>query len=391
MTLDDIPRDLVTMVDAAVRVLPPTPDELRRITRAGDTRRRRRAAAMIAAVVAALAAVGAALPPWLDGRSMAPTGPRPGPTTSSGAPAAAAPHLSGTPAQRMLISSAASYFSAPPTRPLTRDDFDTATPAGAVVVFAEDAELRAGDALVPFRFTGAGQVLRVVPTPGGGIATLVKRPLPGGTPCPDPTELLLATYAADGTPRLSRQVGDGCNPADLIGVDYFRAFLRRGGVVMAYAFADGSETKVADAALDLGFTATPKGAGLVAQLDQGRLLFSNATSCEGRPRIVVHEVPTGRTTTVAPQAPCDRDSLVRLSPNGRSLAIAHRQDGRLVIDIVDVDSGRSRHRVNIGADARPVAVAWHSDSAVRLAWYQTPTSGKALLEEVLQISDAVVP
>lgn len=390
MTFDDLPRDLVMLVDSAVRVLPPTPDELRRITRAGDARRRRRTGAVVAAVVTAMVAAGAALPPWLDGRSMAPGGPRPAAPVP---PTGTASQLSGTRAQRMLISPAASYFSAPPSRPVHRADFDTATPADAVVVFAEDAELRADDTLVPFPFNsdGDGEVQRVVPAPGGGAAVLVERARPAGAPCTDPAELLLELYAADGTRESSRQVGDECNPAELIGVDYFRAFLGRGNAVMAYTFTGGTETKVADAALDLGFTATPKGAGLVAQLDQGRLLFSNATSCEGTPRIVVYDVPTGRTTAVAPRVPCDRGTLVRLSPDGRLLAVAHRQDGRLVIDIVDVESGRSRHRVSVGDAARPAALAWHSGRAVRLAWYRPPASGKVLLDDVLQLSVAIVP
>ena len=72
---------------------------------------------------------------------------------------------------------------------------------------------------------------------------------------------------------MSREVGSECRPADLIGVDYFRAFLRRGNAVMAHALADGSETKVVDVAIDLGFTAKPNGAGLMAELDHGYLLL----------------------------------------------------------------------------------------------------------------------
>ncbi|MEV0128567.1 hypothetical protein AB0H83_08870 [Dactylosporangium sp. NPDC050688] len=82
---------------------------------------------------------------------------------------------------------------------------------------------------------------------------------------------------------------------------------------------------------------------------------------------------------------------MRLSPDGRLLAVAHQQDGRLVIDIVDVESGRSRHAVSVGDAARPAAPAWHSDTAVRLAWYRPPASGKVLLEEVLRISVASAP
>ncbi|MDG6109889.1 hypothetical protein Daura_19250 [Dactylosporangium aurantiacum] len=391
MTFDDLPRDLVTMVDAAVRVLPPTPDELRRITRTGDARRRRRTAAVVLAAVAGVVAAGAVMPPWLDGRSMAPTGPQPGASTAPAGPTVTTTHLSGVQAQRMLVSSSAGYFESPPARPVHRENFDTATPDGTVVVFAEDAELRADDALVPFRFAGGGQVRRVVPAPDDGAAVLVERTVPAGPNCFGTTELRLEIYAADGTRKLSRQVGGECDAAELIGVDYFRAFLRRGNAVTAYALADGSETKVADAALDLGFTATPKAAGLVAQLDQGRLLFSDATSCQDRPRIVVYDVPTGRTKTVVPQVPCDRAAVVRLSPDGQLFAIAYRQEGRLVIDMIDVESGRSRHRVQVGDTGRPAAVAWHSNTAVRLAWYRPPEAGKVLLDEVLQLAVAVAP
>ena len=75
--IDDIPRDLVTMVDEAVRALPPTPAELRRITRAGDFRRRRRAALMIVAVAGVLAAASTVVPSWSTASPMSPTSPRP--------------------------------------------------------------------------------------------------------------------------------------------------------------------------------------------------------------------------------------------------------------------------------------------------------------------------
>ncbi|GAB3833995.1 hypothetical protein ACFPIJ_09895 [Dactylosporangium cerinum] len=262
----------------------------------------------------------------------------------------------------------------------------SATRPGAVVVFAEDAELRGDDALVPFGFAGDGRVLRVVPAPNGGVAALVRRPRPGGAACAGETELRLETFAADGAPGLSREVGGECHPVELIGVDYFRAFLRRGNAVMAHTLADGSETKVTDVAIDLGFTARPSGAGLVAQLDHGRVLFSDAATCEGTPRVAVYDVPTGRTTTVAPPTPCDSHTVVRLSPDGRLLAVAYPRAGHLVIDVIDVASGRLRHRADVGAAANPVAVAWHSDQALRLAWYPAPTSGKALLEDVLRVS-----
>ena len=384
--IDDIPRDLVTMVDEAVRALPPTPAELRRITRAGDFRRRRRAALMIVAVAGVLAAASTVVPSWVDGRSMSPTSPRP-----SAPPRPGSPDLSGARAQRMLISSTAGYFSVPAGGgPFTRDDFDTATPPDAVVVFAEDTELRGDDVLVPFRFAGDALGLRLVPAPNGGVARLVGRVRTPGQGCAGATGLRLETFAADGTAGMSREVGSECHPADLIGVDYFRAFLRRGNAVMAHALADGSETKVVDVAIDLGFTAKPNGAGLMAELDHGHLLFSDVTSCERTPRIVVYDVPTARTTAVVPPTPCDTRSVVRLSPDGRLLAIAYGQGDHLMIDVIDVASGHVRHRAEVGAGARPVAIAWHSGKALRLAWYPTPASGKVLLEDVLRISVATI-
>ena len=105
----------------------------------------------------------------------------------------------------------------------------------------------------------------------------------------------------------------------------------------------------------------------------------------------MYDVPTARTTAVVPPTPCDTRSVVRLSPDGRLLAIAYGQGDHLMIDVIDVASadawppggGRRRrpprrHRLALRHGA---ATGLVSDTGLRKG---------AVFEDVLRISVATI-
>lgn len=406
---DEIPTEVRALVQAAARGAAPMPATgAETVLRRGVRLRRRRAAATTAAL-AGLMAVVAAIPVW-TARATPPQPPAASASASASVRPSASPRqLTGAPAQRLISiwSGLGFAYSGPAEHPtLTLENFREAAPADAMVVYPDFHEVDADGTRRWLRPAGSliTKPEEAVATPSGGHLLLGLGARRAGGSCGKLMELRLEQYSADGTRLVSRDVRRQCRTVALAGADERYAYLERGDVVVAHDLATGAEHDYVDLApLKQGWT----GAHSRVVVESGRVMVVTNSHQLGDPAAVIYDPVTGAThRLLRADDGGGLFSRVRLSPDGsRAAMITHKtgENGELGVTVYDVATntvlthqalatatgfGRA---IEISAPGYHVAMAWHDDSALRVAWYPAQQDGKHLLSEVLRVSVVEVP
>ncbi|MDI1459634.1 hypothetical protein QEZ54_01505 [Catellatospora sp. KI3] len=421
---DDFAGDIPAEISALLQAAAPSAGRIPAAGVAAVRRRgaqwRRRRAATTTAVLAGLVAVVAAGPAWTTRAKGPDPAVSPRPTVSAGPSASPVPReLTGPSAQRLINGWLGAYESASNVDyqgPYTVQNFRAVTLPDAIVVFPDFAELADDGRGVPLRYRGTllTSVDEIMPTPSGGLALFGSRDLDPGHRRPDGScvsrlEFRLELYDASGERLLSRNVREQCHDVSLVGVDERYAYLDRDDAVMAHDLASGAEHKV----VDLRRVPHPQTVvdGIPAPvLQSGRLVqstFHPVSGARSGPPITVYDLATRRSYELDLPAAEVFITDVRLSPDGSRAAVVWRGmqwPYNLEVTVLDVATAAPlAHQVFRALDQpRPtgasvdypttyVGTAWHDASALRVAWYPTPLSGKHLLSEVVRTDVITVP
>ncbi|MEJ3743255.1 hypothetical protein WEI85_08215 [Actinomycetes bacterium KLBMP 9797] len=334
-------------------------------------RRRRRRQATVATCAAALVAIAAAAVPAALDRTPA-------------EPAAAA-----EPAQRLLVRAAGLALQS------------KNGPEVGIVNERELGEVLPDGSLVRHAIPGVDDWLHAVGLPDGRLVVLGYTEHTPGTPRISPNaaaegvSIDLEVLAADGTIELSRDVGVKDEITRLVGADETTAYLLRPRGLMAHDLATGAERLAL--ALSAFGSVGPRvdvGNGVVVLLDGCELrvfvIPGNRSQAQATVPCALAETP--------PQGPdLRRAQDVRLSPDGRLVAVPYYAGDELRLAVVDTRTGATRatETLDIGPSRFQdvYGLAWTDNRSVRVAWAALPPDAARLyrLDEILRTETITIP
>ncbi|WP_430783694.1 hypothetical protein [Actinoplanes sp. G11-F43] len=350
--MDTIPQQVTEAVRAVADATRPYPGDLADVRRRARRRKRRQTGFAAAAAMAVLAVAGVVVT----------GGPGSGPDVL---PAASADAAAEVRLQRLFLDGAAR-----PAR-LTGE--------------SGMAEIIGSGTLTIHDVTGTERWDRVVGLPDGTMVAAGgfgdRAVLGRAAPLPaDQVEYRLVVTEPDGRPRLERDVRRAGETVSLLTATASTAYLWRPSGLVAHDLATGSERPVVSAKA-LGLAKVPAGA---ADLTGDRLaLARGGDGC-------VVRILDGPAATPAAELPvtgdCERITRIRLSPDGRMVAVVHQGataipgvtvfrigDGavlaRSAAVVLDPATGALAGRP--AAEEQLVAIAWWGERWVRGVSYRT--------------------
>lgn len=397
-TPNQVPPDVVATVQRAAKAVPGHSGDLDAVRSRGRNRRHRRAAGGGLLAVAAAAALAA---PFVLQEP------------ASDIPPLIAP---AGPAQRLLLNGegwlagpAAEMDAAPELDGREQYEFYQDRP-GVEGVLRPVGEVLPDGQVIEFdlELPGVSGFNDVVDMPGGRLAVLgYTEPAPDG-PCFEGVALRLLVLGADRSVEQAREVACG---SVLVAADADAAYLVRDeSRLFRHDLGTGAETALIEAPELLGVG--PPGSGGVS-VAGGRAVRAYAEvgdalcAVDGPAaavRLEVTELASGKAAEYGvPGEGCREPAKVRVSPDGRHVALAYYRHGdgaepvELEIAVVDLDSGAVTQtwagdaRGAERGDERIVDLAWDDEQTLLLAWYEEPGDGVHWLPDILQVETVVLP
>ena len=357
---DGIRHGVEDLVHRAATAARPHVTDLDRVRRRAVVRRRRRTAFTAGGAATLAAVIVLVAPAFLN---------RPAPRPNTAAPIAPAPSTATAPAQRLILSGRG-WTGSVEGRPTT----GVADVDGIVEVHPD------GRFDVLPRPPGLDQIHHMEALADGGLVVLGSRDLMPGVeredgPMVEGVESPLIVTRADGAVISRRDVRIHGEHVALLGVADGVAYLARKAGVVAHNLNTGAERLVVPLTED--FSHGDQAGSTAVLLTQGEL--------------VVVDLVAGRQT--GRFALPGRHGSVRLSPDGRSVAVVSMQgrDGiDEVVEIRDVGTGKvstvRQLRTNIRMWASDTTgLAWTDADTLRAAWPEPPPDADRIypLTEVL--------
>lgn len=344
-----VPEELAIAVrQAADTVPPPTGDIGRVLQRHRARRRRRRATATATAATATLAAAAVAVA-TLNVPSGAEPTPLPRPAASMA-----------TPAQRLLLNGAGFTL---------RDgkagrEVDIAAMPGVGEVLPDGS-------VTSHPVPGVDDWYQIAGLPNGGLVVLgYKHPAPAAGRVPGVVlPLKLEVLRPDGTIQIARDLAE---PVVLLGATEREAYLLRRDNLVSQNLATGRErTVLAEVA--------PRWNPDAGLLDVGGGRFVGLVEERRYPCWLQVTDLTSRHRTRQKVPGCELPGTIRLSPNGRLVAVSYHAGTASRVAIVDTTTGavQADHRVSEENDRLVVkpsvmGLAWTDDNTLRVATMDVP-------------------
>jgi hypothetical protein len=357
-----LPDELITVIDEAAMTVPPHQGDLDRVLRRHRLRHRRRAAAGAVATVAVVGLSAGAVPYVLGDR-----GAEPGPRATQ-APAEQPPPAT-VPAQRLLL-----YGAGWSVQSTDGPEIGIATPAGLSEVLADGS-------LVTHPIPGVDSWYQADALPDGRIVVLGYRDLAPGKPREDgpgvtDLSIKLVVLRPDGTIERAREVRVIGEPVSLVAATDRVAYLLRPRGLVAHDISTGAERVVLGSAT-IGANPGPSRMDVAA----GRLAVPSGSP--SRPcSIRVTDLASTRPAADVSLASlgCEDPDGVRLSPDGRLVAVSYQRSAEIRLAVVDIASGTVRTDRSLRPPPGPTDRFAYKPSVYGMAWTDSANLRVAIAE-----------